>query len=358
MELEENEIIEDFPVVHNSAEFLRILFGKKKTLTIFWRKKKMKNVITICAMTLLFATAYARAGTWTTLDYPGVTRTQVRGIDGSNLVGGYLDASDTWRGFRYNGDDWTSLDAPGAYGPPVGPGTVINGISGNNIVGFCDITIGYASGCIYDGTNWNYINKPPTYDKNGQLVETPSTRINGISGSNLVGGYSANHDYGFLYNNITHIWTTINKPGSTWTSVQGISGNNLVGSYGTAEAIHGFLYDGTTWTTIDYTGAACTDVYGIDGSNLVGRYVDASGHGSHGFLYNVTTQVWTTLDAPGAKYTSIFGISGSNLVGTYQEDDSGVDHGFLYTVPEPATLLLLGIGGLVLRRKDLILKNL
>jgi hypothetical protein len=35
MEQEENEkLVEDFPFVNNSAEFLRILFGKK-TLTIF-----------------------------------------------------------------------------------------------------------------------------------------------------------------------------------------------------------------------------------------------------------------------------------------------------------------------------------
>jgi hypothetical protein len=38
-EKEENEIIEDFPSIHNSGVFLRILFGNYQTLTIFEREK-------------------------------------------------------------------------------------------------------------------------------------------------------------------------------------------------------------------------------------------------------------------------------------------------------------------------------
>jgi hypothetical protein len=65
--------------------------------------------------------------------------------------------------------------------------------------------------------------------------------------------------------------------------------------------------------------------------------------GTHSFLYDGTN--WIIIDKPGATRTFINGIDGSNIVGYYQ-DTSGL-HGFLYTIPEPATLLLLGLGALI-----------
>ncbi len=42
-------------------------------------------------------------------------------------------------------------------------------------------------------------------------------------------------------------------------------------------------------------------------------------------------------------------IDGLNLVGAYSDDYGW--HGFVYTIPEPATLLILGLGGLAIRHR-------
>ena len=86
---------------------------------------------------------------------------------------------------------------------------------------------------------------------------------------------------------------------------------------------------------------------GIDGGNIVGMYEDASGW-PDAFLYDGTT--WTTLDFPGAMITYARGIDGDKIVGSYA-DASWDYHGFIYTIPEPGTVLLLGLGGIGLLRR-------
>jgi hypothetical protein len=112
--------------------------------------------------------------------------------------------------------------------------------------------------------------------------------------------------------------------------------------FGTGNAMAGI------WTTLDYPEASATVAYGISGSSIVGEYIDGSGN-SRGLLYNGST--WTTLDYPGSNCTETLGISGSNIVGVYFDAPGSDSHGFIYTIPEPATLLLLGLGGLAIMRR-------
>ena len=281
---------------------------------------------------MLFSTGYANAGTWTLpLDYPGAHSTMIYGVSGSNFVGTYTDASGANHGFLYNDNAWTTFDAP-----PDFTFMQVRGIDGSNIVGGYGERLGGAHGFIYDGSNW------VTFD----LPGATSTSITGIDESNIIGLADKQN---FVYNLSTHDKTIIEKPGAASTYVHGIDGSNIVGYYTETVPndpfsfiIHGFIYDGANWITLDMPGATQTRIWDIDGSNIVGW----------GFLYNMTTDTWTALDVPGARTTYAQAIDGDNIVG-YYIDDTFHTHGFLYTIPEPATLLLLGLGAVILRRKPL-----
>jgi hypothetical protein len=74
---------------------------------------------------------------------PDATDTFIYGMDGSNLVGYYDDASGKVHGVLYNGTTWTTLDYPGA------SGTRVYDIDGSNLVGYYVDTSGVNHGFIY-----------------------------------------------------------------------------------------------------------------------------------------------------------------------------------------------------------------
>ena len=97
------------------------------------------------------------------------------------------------------------------------------------------------------------------------------------------------------------------------------------------------------YTTLDVPEATHTHALGIDGSNIVGYYFDDI-NGANGLIYDGAN--YTTLEVPGSIRTYAHGIDGTNIVGWYR-DANGDTHGFLATIPEPATLSLLMLGGLM-----------
>jgi hypothetical protein len=269
-----------------------------------------------------------KADTWTTVDYPEARSTQVTAISGDTIAGTYTDASGATHGFFHRGNTWTSFDAPGG-----ATAVQVTGIDSSTLIGFYGTNLwwNYSHGFIYDGYSMT------TFDFPGATF----TQLCGIDGSNIIG--SADRQY-FLYNLSTQNKTILDIPGPP----HGIDGTNIVGFYDIAKdpfdfVEHGFIYNGTSWNTLDMPSAAGTRLWGISGNNIVG-----SGSGS--FVYNMTADSWTSLNIPGSKAMYVQGIDGDKVVGFYI-DSTFRGHGFIYTIPEPATLSLLAIGGLLLRKR-------
>lgn len=121
----------------------------------------------------------------------------------------------------------------------------------------------------------------------------------------------------------------------------------IIGSYST-DGIHGHIYhyDGSSWTTIEMPEVEGMNITGISGNYIVGWCPRGNDEiGINSFLYDGPT--WTTIDMPVDPYHqySILAqcVSGNKIAG-YYTDYSQECHGFIYTIPEPATLLFLGLG--------------
>jgi hypothetical protein len=159
--------------------------------------------------------------TWTTLDFPGASWTTIYGIDGSTIVGSYTPREE--HGFLYNGADWITIDFPGAIT------TMIRGIEGNNLVGAYSTGSGWR-GFMYDGINWT------------ELIPGAGFNIYDIDGNYIV-GYADNH--GIIYDLDSQTWRTIDFPGASYTEIYGIDGDNIVGRYyvlsDTGLKGHGFI---------------------------------------------------------------------------------------------------------------------
>lgn len=275
--------------------------------------KKRLLIPVVMLFVMLFGVSAWADYEWTILDYPGSYATSAKGMNGSNIVGYYVDASGHFQSFLYDGFAWTTLSYPGAIN------TYAEGISDSNIVGYYELASSEHS-FLYNGSTWTTLDYP------GAFV----TYARGISGSNIVGTYwSYRQNYtiaisGFLYNGST--WTTLNYPGAYNTYAEGISGSKIVGSYqDSLYNYHSFLYDGSTWTTLDNPDAIQTLATGISGNNIVGSCQDAIG--VHICFYDGSK--WKSFDY-GLNYTFAQGISGSNIVG-YYDDTGGVEHGFIAT---------------------------
>lgn len=217
---------------------------------------------------------------FTTLDDPlaGPLGTVATAISGTNIAGYYHDTNGVVYGFVYDGTNYTTVSGTAQTGGPT-----LYGISGGTFVG-----------CSMDGNTYDGV-----YGTLGGSLTTlndPLGTINcmeGIEGSKMVGWYGfvkngLEYDYGYLYNGST--FTTLNDPMAdapkgAGTYAMGISGSNIVGYY-TAKTNHtyGFIYNGKSYATLDNPSASDTYSRGISGDLISGYYISSLDSQYHGFL--------------------------------------------------------------------------
>lgn len=123
---------------------------------------------------------------------------------------------------------------------------------------------------------------------------------------------------------ITYSYTTIDPPGSIYTTVNDINASGEVAGdfQDTSFFLYGFLYSGGSYTSIGSLGTHLTAV------NDSGEVVGNSGSGA--FLYDGSS--YTTILVPGSLGAHANDINASGeVVGDFQYPSSGYEYGFLYS---------------------------
>jgi probable HAF family extracellular repeat protein len=271
---------------------------------------------------------------YTTIDVPGSTQTQANGINDAGQILAYSDG----HGFLLSGGTFTRFDVPGSNGTyPAG----IN--NAGQIVGYYEPPgQAFTRGFLLSGASYTMLDRPASFftwpqgiNNAGQIVGTWSDFLT---------------TFPFLLSGGTYTTLAL-PPGSYGSGANGINNaGQIVGSNQAAIdlRVHGYLLSGGSYTALDVPGAYNTFAGGInDAGQIVGSYEvprpQPMGHQTFGFL--LSGDNYTTIDVPGSIYSAASGINNAGqIVGAF-EDASGHFHGFLATpVPEPSTLLLLGIG--------------
>ncbi|MFY9552975.1 MAG: hypothetical protein WAU32_17660 [Thermoanaerobaculia bacterium] len=265
------------------------------------------------------------AQTYTSIDCPGSSVTDARGInDLGSVVGGCNDADGNGHGFLLRHGSFQMIDVPGA---------ISTGANGINNLG--DIVGSYSD---TDGVRHFYLlrhGKFTTIDFPGVIL----INVRGIDDlGRVVGVYAAEDgglNHGFLLDRGR--FHSVDYPGAADTRAHGINDlKQIVGSWDESPEIpnHGFLLKGGVFTQLDYPGA----VGGTDASkiNVLGNIVgwwyddpDPNIANAHGFL--LTQQGYESIEPPGATYSLAEGINDlGRIVGFYVAED-GSFHGFLRT---------------------------
>lgn len=303
--------------------------------------------ITVLPATTAQAAPPERSYAFTTIDFPGATKTYVMDANARGDIVGYYFVGTQMHGFLLRGGTYTTLDYPGddtsmtqanainaagdiagAYGLKSGPAGNVHGFllkktgewskadypEGTHLMqggAFGILADGTMVGCYHDGT------------------ATASTAMYGYStGPKGVAGfeYPAGKPFAMHYG--------ITPDGKTIVGAY-LSGTN------TPDNWHGYLLNDGKVTPFDLPGKVGTQAQGVGPSGeVVGIYrvlVDKTwnAHGyvaeTHGSL-NVVDWNITLVDVPGATQTIVRSVNAPGDLFGYYVDAAGGAHGFQGTV--------------------------
>jgi probable HAF family extracellular repeat protein len=290
-------------------------------------KRFLYGLVALGLLLASAAQAIAQPGyVYSTLDVPGATRTGAFAINNlGQIVGSYADA----RGghdFLLSGGNFITLNLPGSPSGLNDSGQIV-GTTKPPYLG------GPRHGYLFSGGSTTMFDVPGAF----------GTFASGINGSGqVVGSYFGSSrfspSHGYLLSGSQY--TTLDAPGAFSTELFGI---NAAGQIVGGSSNGAFLLTGGRYITLAVPGAIGTSPVGInDSGQIVGTWADG---GTHSFVYDNGS--YTTLAVPGSIVTFADGINDAGqIVGEYEDADH-VFHGFVATpVPEPATLLMLGVATL------------
>lgn len=227
-----------------------------------------------CGLLLVSASAQADY-VFTTVDYPGATFTDVRGLNNDGAIVGYANAGGSNFGFLYSGGTFSPL--------PPAPGGLVAIAHGINDSGAIIGSMGpadnsYATGFVLSAGVYSFFTYPSRTHTYARSINAAGV-ITGYAEDVDAMGVSSNN-VGFIYTPATGTFTDIVIPGSFFTIAQGInSAGQVVGSAVVAGGAQAFLRDpGTGALSYFRIDGLATRARGINDTGLItGFHTDASG---------------------------------------------------------------------------------
>jgi probable HAF family extracellular repeat protein len=305
----------------------------------------MKRLICLALLLCLAVSVQAEVQyTITDLGTLGGSYSEAHGINDSGQVVGYSSIGNHYHAFLYNG---TTMNDLGTLGGTSSRAFAINNSGQVTGYGYTDESLHHAF--LYDGTTMNDL---------GTIGSRYHSYAYGINDSGQVAGYGdtdVSSAHAFFYDGTT--MNDLGTLGGPRSHAHGIndSGQVVGESYTAQWDAHAFLYDGTTMNDLGTLGGNASEAFAI---NDIDQVVGWSSNGSdwRAFLYDETEGMLDLnnlipSDSGWALWEARDINSSGQIVGYGYIDEK--KHAYLLTpVPEPATIFLITIGGVLLRRKS------
>jgi len=295
---------------------------------------KLLRFLTICTISVAFASSIASAQTYKQVDYPGAILTELAGgpnPEGTS-VGTWQDTTGVFHGF--------SLTAKGVFAtfdPPGSTFTTASFISPQGVIvgEYLDSTSA-SHGFILDGGKYTFVDVPGVAGTSLSGIN-PSGEIAGLTCSDPACGNTGNPNTSHSFvRSKKDVFTFFDPPGATSSSTSTVNPSGaVVGAYTdtVGELFHGYLLKHETYTIIDFPGALFGTFAGGGNpeNDIVGlyNYVSCTADCFHAYLLH--NGVFTSFDYPGAIFTEATGINpGGVIVGLFQDSSFNI-HGFIRT---------------------------